>query len=57
MSGDLIFFLDDMQDVRNYTFEDTSVSVYNMRTSEVSSPLPMVWKHQMIPASWLFPWN
>ncbi|RLN33039.1 F-box protein [Panicum miliaceum] len=57
MSGDLIFFLDDMQDVRNCAFEDTSVSVYNMRTSKVSSPPPMVWKHQMIPASWLFLWN
>jgi hypothetical protein len=57
MSGDLIFFLDDVMDVKEYAGENTSVSVYNMRTSEVSSPLPMAWWHKMTLATWLFPWG
>jgi hypothetical protein len=57
MSGDLIFFLDDVMDVKEYAGENTSVSVYNMRTSEVSSPLPMAWRHKMTLATWLFPWG
>ncbi|TVU39233.1 hypothetical protein EJB05_12642, partial [Eragrostis curvula] len=59
MSGDQIFFLDDIMenDFEEYTFEEeiSSVSAYNMRTGEVSSPLPMVWNHKMITAAWLFP--
>jgi hypothetical protein len=44
MLGDQIFFLDDiMENVVEYSFdgESTSVSVYDMRTGEVSSPLPL----------------
>ncbi|OEL21577.1 hypothetical protein BAE44_0017403 [Dichanthelium oligosanthes] len=58
MSGDQIFFLDDvMENALDYFFdgESTSVGVYDMRTSEISSPLPMVWMHEMIHATWLFP--
>ncbi|CAL5083022.1 unnamed protein product [Urochloa decumbens] len=60
MSGDQIFFLDDvMENALEYLFdrENTSVSVYDMRTGEISSPLPMVWMHDMIPVTWLFPWD
>ncbi|CAL5004801.1 unnamed protein product [Urochloa decumbens] len=60
MSGDQIFFLDDvMGNALEYAFkeESTSVSVYDMRTGEISSPLPMVWKHEMFHATWLFPWD
>ncbi|KAF8659299.1 hypothetical protein HU200_058500 [Digitaria exilis] len=32
----------------------TSVGVYDMRTGEISSPLPMVWKRKMVLATWLF---
>jgi len=57
MPGDQIFFLDDVMENCKYSFheETTSVSVYDMRTGEVSSPLPMIWKHEMILATWLFP--
>ncbi|TVU39237.1 hypothetical protein EJB05_12646, partial [Eragrostis curvula] len=59
MPGDKIFFLDDIRENAfvEYTFEEeiTYVSAYNMRTGEVSSPLPMVWDRKMIPAAWLFP--
>ncbi|CAL5072664.1 unnamed protein product [Urochloa decumbens] len=58
MSSDLIFFIHDvMENVTEYTCEDTTVSVYNMRTSQVSCPLPMVWKRKMIFPTWLFPWG
>ncbi|CAL5083021.1 unnamed protein product [Urochloa decumbens] len=60
ISGDQIFFLDDvMENVMDYFFdkESTSIGVYNMRTGKVSSPLPMVWMHEMIHATWLFPWD
>ncbi|CAL5062724.1 unnamed protein product [Urochloa decumbens] len=60
MSGDQIFFLDDvMENALEYLFdgENTSVGVYDMRTGEISSPLPMVWMHEMIPVTWLFPWD
>ncbi|CAN6218849.1 unnamed protein product [Urochloa humidicola] len=60
LSGDQIFFLDDvMENVVDYFFdgERTSVGVYDMRTGEISSPLPMVWMHEMIHATWLFPWD
>ncbi|TVU39234.1 hypothetical protein EJB05_12643, partial [Eragrostis curvula] len=53
MSGDQIFFVDDVMEnvLEGYTFEEenTSVSAYNMRTGELSSPLPMVWDRKMIP--------
>ncbi|OEL24906.1 hypothetical protein BAE44_0014071 [Dichanthelium oligosanthes] len=59
MSGDQIFFMDDeMENAAQYTFdseENTSVGVYDMRTGEVSSPLPMVWKHGVLLVTWLFP--
>ncbi|KAL6639287.1 hypothetical protein ACP70R_023017 [Stipagrostis hirtigluma subsp. patula] len=58
MSADHIFFLDDvMENSLDYSYgeENISVGVYDMRTSEVSYPLPMVWKHEMILATWLFP--
>ncbi|CAN6218809.1 unnamed protein product [Urochloa humidicola] len=58
MSSDQIFFLDDVtENGVHYSFdeENTSVNVYDMRDGEVSSPLPMVWKHEMIHATWLFP--
>ncbi|KAF0900304.1 hypothetical protein E2562_030471 [Oryza meyeriana var. granulata] len=60
MPGDQIFFLDDvMENCKEYAYEEetTSVSVYDMRSAEVSSPLPMGWKHEMILATWLFPWD
>uniref|UniRef100_A0A0A9CPU7 Uncharacterized protein n=1 Tax=Arundo donax TaxID=35708 RepID=A0A0A9CPU7_ARUDO len=60
MSGDRILFLDDVRenDKEYFCEEDsTSVGVYDMRNGEVSSPLPMVWKHEMILATWLFPWD
>uniref|UniRef100_A0A0D9X7R2 KIB1-4 beta-propeller domain-containing protein n=1 Tax=Leersia perrieri TaxID=77586 RepID=A0A0D9X7R2_9ORYZ len=60
MPGDQIFFLDDvLENAKEYDYEDetTSVSVYDMRSAEVSFPLPMAWKHEMIPATWLFPWG
>ncbi|KAK3127028.1 hypothetical protein QOZ80_7AG0567180 [Eleusine coracana subsp. coracana] len=57
--GDQIFFLDDMMEnaLAEYTFDEdiTSVNAYDMRTGNVSSPLPMVWEHKMITAAWLFP--
>ncbi|XP_072151805.1 uncharacterized protein [Setaria viridis] len=58
MSNDQIFFLDDvMENSVQYDFdeENTSVNVYDMRSGEVSHPLPMVWKHEMIFATWMFP--
>ncbi|TVU39236.1 hypothetical protein EJB05_12645, partial [Eragrostis curvula] len=59
MSGDQIFFLDDVPDIGAmeyiYDEDNTSVSVYNMKTGEVSSHLPKVRKHDMIFATWLFP--
>jgi hypothetical protein len=58
MSSDQIFFLDDVtENAEQYSFdeENTSVNVYDMRDGEVSSPYPMVWKHEMILATWLFP--
>jgi hypothetical protein len=57
MPGDQIFFLDDVLENCKYSFDEetTSVSVYDMRTGEVSSPLLMIWKHEMILATWLFP--
>ncbi|OEL24909.1 hypothetical protein BAE44_0014074, partial [Dichanthelium oligosanthes] len=58
MSNDQIFFLDDvMENAVHYAFDEdnTSVNVYDMRNGEISSPLPMVWKHEMILATWLFP--
>lgn len=58
MSNDQIFFLDDvMENVVEYNFdeENTSVNVYDMRNGEVSRPLPMVWKHEMVFATWMFP--
>jgi hypothetical protein len=61
MPGDQIFFLDDVLEnyCKGYSYdeENTSVSVYNMKSGKVSSPLPMVWKHKMILALWLFPWD
>ncbi|KAF8659434.1 hypothetical protein HU200_058461 [Digitaria exilis] len=46
MSGDQIFFLDDVfenDEYSKYIIQgNTSVSVYDMRTGEISSPLPMV---------------
>uniref|UniRef100_A0A0A8Z4S9 Uncharacterized protein n=1 Tax=Arundo donax TaxID=35708 RepID=A0A0A8Z4S9_ARUDO len=60
MPGDHIFFLDDdLQNVVKYHYEEenTSVGVYDMRNGEVSSPLPMIWKHEMILTTRLFPWN
>ncbi|RLN34625.1 F-box protein [Panicum miliaceum] len=60
MPGDQIFFLDDvMENCKQYSYDEetTSVSVYNMRSGEVSSPLPIIWKHEMILATWLFPWD
>ncbi|RLM85468.1 F-box protein [Panicum miliaceum] len=60
MPGDQIFFLDDvMENCKQYSYDEetTSVSVYNMRSGEVSFPLPMIWKHEMILATWLFPWD
>ena len=60
MPNDQIFFLDDvMENNKEYSYEEetTSVSVYDMRSAEVSSPLPMAWKHEMISATWLFPWD
>ncbi|KAL6896750.1 hypothetical protein ACP4OV_007322 [Aristida adscensionis] len=60
MPCDRIFFLDDVMEnsLDYHSGEDTtSVSVYDMRTSEISSPLPMVWKSEMICATWLFPWD
>jgi hypothetical protein len=58
MSYDQIVFLDDvMENAVQYAFdeENTSVSVYDMRSGDVSHPLPMVWKHEMIFATWMFP--
>ena len=57
MSSDQIFFLDDVtENAVRYAFdeENTSVNVYDMRDGEVSSPLPMSWKHEIL-ATWLFP--
>jgi hypothetical protein len=60
-SGDQIFFLDDVfenDENNNYNIEgNTSASVYDMRTGEISSPLPMVWKRTMVLATWLFPFG
>ncbi|CAL5086726.1 unnamed protein product [Urochloa decumbens] len=58
MLSDQIFFMDDeMENTAQCFFdeESTSVGVYDMRTGEVSSPLPMVWKHEVLLATWLFP--
>ncbi|GJN07411.1 hypothetical protein PR202_ga25240 [Eleusine coracana subsp. coracana] len=58
MPGDRIFFLDDqLEDFKEYAYDEdrTSVGVYNMKTREVSFPLPMVWNHEMISVTWLFP--
>ncbi|GJN32325.1 hypothetical protein PR202_gb20825 [Eleusine coracana subsp. coracana] len=58
ISGDHIFFLDDDKvNMTDYLYdkESTSVGVYDMKTREVSSPLPMVWDHKMIHTAWLFP--
>jgi hypothetical protein len=55
--SDQIFFLDDvMENAVIYAFdeENTSVNVYDMRDGEVSSPLLMAWKHEIL-ATWLFP--
>nr|CAB3497878.1 unnamed protein product [Digitaria exilis] len=61
MSDDQIFFLDDVfenDEDNKYNIEgDTSVSVYDMRTGEISSPSPMVWKRKMVLATWLFPFG
>jgi hypothetical protein len=60
MPGDQIFFLDDvMENCKQYSYDEetTSVSVYNMRSGVVSSPLRMIWKHEMMLATWLFPWD
>lgn len=38
-----------------YDKESTSVGVYDMNTSEVAYPLPLVWDHKMIHTAWLFP--
>ncbi|RLN34230.1 uncharacterized protein C2845_PM03G07130 [Panicum miliaceum] len=56
MSSDQIFLDDVMENAAQYAVdeENTSVNVYDMRDGEVSSPLPMAWKHE-IPATWLFP--
>ncbi|CAN6351272.1 unnamed protein product [Urochloa humidicola] len=58
--GDQIFFLDDiMENVVEYFFDrkSTSGGVYDMRTDKISSPLPMIWMHEMIHVTWLFPWD
>ncbi|TVU39089.1 hypothetical protein EJB05_12493, partial [Eragrostis curvula] len=58
MPSDHIFFLDDDKvDVTDYLYdkESTSVGVYDMKTREVSSPLPLVWRREMVLSSWLFP--
>ncbi|CAL5082959.1 unnamed protein product [Urochloa decumbens] len=58
MTSDQIFFLDDVtENAAQYSFDDenTSVNIYDMTDGEVSSPFPMVWKHEMIHATWLFP--
>lgn len=58
ISGDHIFFLDDYKvNMTGYLYdkESTSVGVYDMKTCEVSSPLPMVWDHKIIHTAWLFP--
>lgn len=58
VSGDQIFFLDDeAENAIEYAFDEknTSVGLYDMRTGEVSSPLPMVWKHGVLLVTWLFP--
>jgi hypothetical protein len=61
MSGDQIFFLDDVfendEDNRFVNEGNTSPSVYDMTTGEISSPLPMVWKRKMVLATWLFPFG
>ncbi|CAM0871634.1 unnamed protein product [Alopecurus aequalis] len=61
MQRDQIFFLDDVMEnaFQGYAFEEenTCVGVYDMGTGKVSSPLPMVWKDDMILATWLFPWE
>nr|CAB3497837.1 unnamed protein product [Digitaria exilis] len=61
MSGDQIFFLDDVfenDEYSKYIIQgNTSVSVYDMRTGEISSTLPMVWKRKMVLATWLFPFG
>ncbi|CAN6225521.1 unnamed protein product [Urochloa humidicola] len=61
MPGDQIFFLDDVLEncCKEYSYDEetTSVGVYDMKSGEVSSPLPMVWKHEMILPTWLFPWD
>ncbi|WVZ65938.1 hypothetical protein U9M48_015221 [Paspalum notatum var. saurae] len=58
MQNDQILFLDDiMVNHMDYSYveEITSVSAYDMRTGKVSSPLPMVWNHEMLHVTWLFP--
>ncbi|TVU39087.1 hypothetical protein EJB05_12491, partial [Eragrostis curvula] len=58
VSGDQIFFLDDqLENDEEYLYDEdrTSVGVYDMKTSEISFPMPMFWKHELIPATWLFP--
>lgn len=59
--GDLIFFLGDVtEDAREQVIdkECTSIHVYNMKPGKVHSPLPIVLKHEMVLATWLFPaWN
>lgn len=60
-SGDLIFFLDDDEQYRvdyNYDNENTSFSVYDMRSGTVRTARPKIsWKHcdEMRLAAWLFP--
>ncbi|KAJ1290902.1 hypothetical protein BS78_02G278400 [Paspalum vaginatum] len=58
MQNDQILFFDDtMENHVDYSYDEdiTSVSVYDMRTGKVSSPLPMVWNHEMLHVTWLFP--
>uniref|UniRef100_J3MSX2 KIB1-4 beta-propeller domain-containing protein n=1 Tax=Oryza brachyantha TaxID=4533 RepID=J3MSX2_ORYBR len=60
MPADQIFFLDDvLENGKEYAYEEeiTSVGVYDMRGGEVTSAVPMAWKHEMSPATWLFPWD
>ncbi|GJN32559.1 hypothetical protein PR202_gb21073 [Eleusine coracana subsp. coracana] len=58
ISGDHIFFFDDDKvNMMDYLYdkESTSVGVYDMKTHEVSTPVPMVKDHKMIHTAWLFP--
>lgn len=63
MPGDRIFFLDDDDELnfRNFFYKDdnASISVYDMTSQEVSSPLPTVcWdRDRMRLATWLLPWK